>query len=211
MGANCPWNGAFLTSSWPSWWSWALPPSFPAMSTSWGWFLPFTVSHFDLPVPRYAVAKAQNGNFGDSSCAVWPAMWAKSVKMVKTFSPLEPSSRWLGDGQKKITFRQLWPKLWGFKVQRIKKWRKSAKFECRFVVRLTFWPARFARREIKMGWVDNGNIYWSNDAYKILGDGLTGRIYIIFHTKTTTSISRCLLLVPTLYWDWIFKGLTGGI
>ena len=31
-----------------------------------------------------------------------------------------------------------------------------------------------------MGWVDNGNIYWSNDAYKILADGLTGRIHIIF-------------------------------
>ena len=53
MGTNCPWNGAFLTSSWPSWWSWTLPPSFPALSTSWGWFLPFTVSHFDLPGLRY--------------------------------------------------------------------------------------------------------------------------------------------------------------
>ena len=45
------------------------------------------MSHFDLPGPRYAVAKAQNGNFGDSSLAVWPAMQAKSVKMVKTFHP----------------------------------------------------------------------------------------------------------------------------
>ena len=59
------------------------------------------MSHFDLPGPRYVVAKAQNGNFRDVSRAVWPATWAKSVKMGKTFSPLEPSSRWLGDGQKK--------------------------------------------------------------------------------------------------------------
>ena len=36
---------------------------------------------------RYAVTKAQNGNFGDISCAVWIATWAKSVKMVKPFPP----------------------------------------------------------------------------------------------------------------------------
>ena len=83
MGANCPWNEAFLTPSWPSWWSWTLPPSFPALSTSWGWFLPFRVSHFDLPGPRYAVAKAQNGNIGDSCRAVWPATQAKSVTLAK--------------------------------------------------------------------------------------------------------------------------------
>ena len=65
------------------------------------------MSHFDLPGPRYAVAKAQNGNFRDGSHAVQPATRAKSVKMGKTFSPLEPSSRWLGDGQKKIAFRPL--------------------------------------------------------------------------------------------------------
>ena len=59
------------------------------------------MSHFDLPGPRYAVAKAQNDNFRDISRAEQPAMRAKSVKMGKTFSPLEPSSRWLGDGQKK--------------------------------------------------------------------------------------------------------------
>ena len=82
MGTNCPWNGPFLMSSWPY-----FQPSFPALSTSWGWFLPFTVSHFDLPGPRYAVAKAQNGNFGDGSRTVWPATLAKSVKMVKTFPP----------------------------------------------------------------------------------------------------------------------------
>ena len=74
------------------------------------------MSHFDLLGPRYAVAKAQNGNFGDGSRTVRPAMRAKSVQIVKTFSPLEPSSWWLGDGQKKIAFRPLWPKLWGFKV-----------------------------------------------------------------------------------------------
>ena len=49
--------------------------------------LPFIVSHFDLPGPRYAVVKAQNGNFGDGSRTVWPATRAKSVKMVNTFSP----------------------------------------------------------------------------------------------------------------------------
>ena len=48
------------------------------------------MSHFDLSGPRYAVAKAQNSNFGDGSRAVWPATRAKSVKMVKTFPPLEP-------------------------------------------------------------------------------------------------------------------------
>ena len=81
------WNGSFLTSSWPSWWSWTLPPTFSALFTSLRWFLPFTVSHFDLPGPRYAVAKAQNDNFGDGSRVVWPATWVKSVKMVKTFPP----------------------------------------------------------------------------------------------------------------------------
>ena len=65
------------------------------------------MSNFDLPGPRYAVAKAQNGNFGDGSRTVQHATWAKSVKMVKTFPPLELSSRWLGDGQKKIAFRPL--------------------------------------------------------------------------------------------------------
>lgn len=77
----------------------------------------FTVSHFDLPGPRYALAKAQNGNFGDGNRAVWPTTWAKSVIIVKTFSPLEPSSCWLSDGQKKITFRPLWPKLCTFAVK----------------------------------------------------------------------------------------------
>ena len=86
------------------------------------------MSHFDLLGPRYAVAKAQNGNFGDGSRTVRPATQAKSIEMVKTFFPLEPSSRWLGDGQKKIAFRPLWSKLWGFKVKSIKKWRKIDTF-----------------------------------------------------------------------------------
>ena len=59
------------------------------------------MSHFDLPGLRYAVAKAQNGNFGDGSRTVWPATRAKSVKMVKTFFPIEQSPQWLGDGPKK--------------------------------------------------------------------------------------------------------------
>ena len=121
MDTNCPWNGAFLTPSWPSWWSWTLPPSFPAMSTSWGWFLPFTVSHFDLLGPRYAVAKAQNGNFGDGSRTVRPATQAKSVKMVKTFFPLEPSPRWLGDGQKKIYISSILTKVMGVQSQKYQK------------------------------------------------------------------------------------------
>ena len=49
-------------------------------------------------------------------------------------------------GKKKIAFRPLWPKLWGFKEKRTKKRRKSAKFECRFGVRLTFWPATQAKK-----------------------------------------------------------------
>ena len=111
--------------------------------------MPFTVSHFDLPGPRYALAKAKNGNFGGGSCAVWPAMQAKSIKMVKTFPPLEPSSCWLGDGQNKFTFCPLWPKLWGFKVQCSKKRCKSAKFWGRFGVRLTFWP-RTRTKKVKI-------------------------------------------------------------
>ena len=85
----------------------------PSMSTSWGWFLPLTVSHFDLPGLRYAVAKAQNSNFGDGSHAVWPATRAKSVKMKNTFIPLEPSSRWLGDGPKKICILSTLAKVMG--------------------------------------------------------------------------------------------------
>ena len=79
------------------------------------------MSHFDLPGPRYAVAKAQNGNFGDGSRAVWPATRAKSVKMVKTFLPLELSSRWLGDGQKKIYISSTLAKVMGVQSQKYQR------------------------------------------------------------------------------------------
>ena len=79
------------------------------------------MSNFDLPGLRYAVAKAQNGNFSDGSHAVWPAMQAKSVKMVKTFPPLEPSPRWLGDGQKKICISSTLAKVMGVQSQAYQK------------------------------------------------------------------------------------------
>ena len=79
------------------------------------------MSHFDLPGLRYAVAKAQNGNFGDGSRTVRPATRAKSVKMVKTFFPLEPSSRWLGDGQKKIYISSTLAKVMGVQSQAYQK------------------------------------------------------------------------------------------
>ena len=79
------------------------------------------MSHFDLLGPRYAVAKAQNGNFGDGSRTVWPATPAKSVKMVKTFPPLEPSSQWLGDGQKKIYISSILTKVMGVQSQKYQK------------------------------------------------------------------------------------------
>ena len=105
---------------------------------------------------------------GDGSRAVWPATWAKSVKMSKTFPPLEPSLRWLGDGQKKTTFRPLWPKLWGFKVHRIKKWCKSTKFWGRFGGRLTFWPATRAKKvEIQIFfWHPEPWLCWLDDGPK---------------------------------------------
>ena len=49
--------------------------------------MPFTVSHFDLPGPRYA--KAKMGIFGDCSNAVWPPTLERSKKIIKTFPPLE--------------------------------------------------------------------------------------------------------------------------
>ena len=133
---TCAWC-TVCTSSWPSLWSWTLPPSFPALYTSWDWFLPF-VSHFDLPGPRYAVAKAQSSNFGDSSHTVWPATWVKSVEMSKTCSPWNRHFSSLVMG-KKITFCPLWPKWWGFKVKSIKKYCKSTIFWGRFEVTMG-WP-----------------------------------------------------------------------
>ena len=117
-----------MVPSWPSWWSWTLPPSFPALSSSWGWFLPSTVSHFDLPGPRYAVAKVQNGKFGDSSHAVWPATRAKSVKMVKTFPPLELSPRWPDDGPKKIYILSTLAKVMGVQNQTYQKTSQKSPF-----------------------------------------------------------------------------------
>ena len=108
-------------------------------------FLPFTMSYFDLPGPRYAVSTAQNGNFGDGSRTLWPAMWAKSVKRV----PFPPWNCHLGGlvmAKNKITFCPLLPKLWGFKVKHIIKWSKSTKFWGRFGGRLMFWPATQAKK-----------------------------------------------------------------
>ena len=65
--------------------------------------------------------------------------WKEVKKIIKTFPPLELAG--LVMGKKKSTFRPFWPKLWGFKVQRIKKRRKSPLFRGRFGGRLTFWPA----------------------------------------------------------------------
>ena len=79
------------------------------------------MSHFDLPGKRYAVTKAQNVNFGDGSRAVWTAMRAKSVKIVKTFFPLELSLRWLCDRQKKICILSTLAKVMGVQSQAYQK------------------------------------------------------------------------------------------
>ena len=86
------------------------------------------MSNFDLPGPRYAVAKAQNGNFRDVSRAVQFAMRAKSVKMVKTFPPLEPSSQWLGDGQKKIYISSTLAKVMGVQSSTYQKMVQKSPF-----------------------------------------------------------------------------------
>ena len=105
------------------------------------------MSHFDLPGPRYAVAKAQNGNFGDGSRAVQPAMRAKSVKMVKTISPLEPSSRWLGDGQKKnLHFVHSDQSYGGSKFNVPKNVAKVPNFNADFGVGSRFGPLRRQKR-----------------------------------------------------------------
>ena len=85
MDKNCQRNGSFLTILM----EFDPPTVLPciALSTWWGWFLPFTASHFDLSGPRYAVAKSQKDNIFDSSDAVLSAMRAKNIKRVKTISP----------------------------------------------------------------------------------------------------------------------------
>ena len=161
-------------SSWPSWWTLNLPTSFPALSTLWGWFLPLTVSHFDLPGPWYAVAKAQNGNFVDGSRAVWPATRAK-CQNGKNFFPPGTFTLVAWWWAKKNTFCTLWP--CGFKVERIKKWCKSAKFWGRFGGRLTFWPPTQSKKvriqmwfppEPWLCWLDYGHFGHSSQGHKRL-------------------------------------------
>ena len=96
--------------------------------------MPFTVSNFDLPGPRYAVAKAQNGNSGDGSRAVWPAK--------KLFPPETITTVAWGWAQKKITFHPLWPKLWGFKVKSTKNGAKVPNFGADLGVGSSFGPLR---------------------------------------------------------------------
>ena len=66
---------------------------------------------FDLPCPRYAVTQAQRGNFGDGSHMVCPTKWAKSIKMLKSFSPSTCQLVGLSTGTNKFTFHPLWPKI----------------------------------------------------------------------------------------------------
>ena len=80
------------------------------------------MSHFVLPGLRYAVAKAQNGNFGDSSHAVWPVTWY---------------------GPQKITFCPLSPKLW--ESQMYQKMEQKSPILMQIWVRLTFWPVTQAK------------------------------------------------------------------
>ena len=64
------------------------------------------------------------GNIVNGSGVVWAAMQAKSIKMVTSSSPLEPSPCWLDDGRKK------------FKVKSIKICHISTIFRGRFEGRL---------------------------------------------------------------------------
>ena len=74
-------------SSWPSWWSWTLPPSLPALSTSWGWCWPFTESHFHLPSLRYGPSPAQKGKIVDGRVMFWPTVQSKRVEIRKKKFP----------------------------------------------------------------------------------------------------------------------------
>ena len=91
MGTNCPWNGAFLTSSWPSWWGWTLHPS-------------LLCPHCD---DDFCLLQCLILNF--LARDMLSQRLKKIIKMEKTFFPLEPSP------QKKSIFCPLWPKLWGLK------------------------------------------------------------------------------------------------
>ena len=44
------------------------------------------MSHFDLPCPRYAVAKAQNSNFSDDSRVVWLGDGPKKICISSTLA-----------------------------------------------------------------------------------------------------------------------------
>ena len=53
-------------------------------------------------------------------------MHTKNVKMVKSFFPLEPSTRWLGDGRKKKMISAILAKVKGLQSQKYKKMTKKA-------------------------------------------------------------------------------------
>ena len=76
------------------------------------------VSHFDLPGPKYAVAKAQKDNFCDGSNAVWPARRSKSVNMGNTFSPWNRHVAEFVLGSQKINILSTLAKVMGVQTQR---------------------------------------------------------------------------------------------
>ena len=81
----------------------------------------------------------------------------KKFQNVKNFSPPRTviSLAWWWP-QKNLHFVLLGQKSWGCKVQHIKKWYKSANFQCRFGGRLTFWPAKKNSPELWLCWLDDG-------------------------------------------------------
>ena len=81
-------------------------------------------------------------------------MHTKNVKMVKSFFPLEPSTRWLGDGRKKKMISAILAKVKGLQSQKYKKNDKKGIFRCRFEGRLTFWLATWAK------WVEIGKSFF---------------------------------------------------
>ena len=115
-GPNCPWNGAFLTSSWPSWLSWTLPPS--CIVHIMRMIFAFYSISFWPSWHEIWTCRGSKNIIVDSSITVWPAIQNKNFKMVKS----------LVMGTKKFTFHQFWPKFQGCKVKTIKKWRKVPYF-----------------------------------------------------------------------------------